>query len=171
MHRRQWENQINRLIRGRVSEKDAEHDSEEVFSQVSNSTNSAVDHHGFALYSRDDQVLLVSPSGHSQHYQRNLRPDVRDFELDNEFEDSPASARTTPMRPRTFDPQSMHLEFDAISAYNSPGSLVKHINGPITAQRKTQSTTLCPTTPLAWLMDSAESAALKVHKVGEPFNF
>ena len=147
---------MNRLIRERVNKKYAEYGSEEVFSQVSNSTNSDVNHNGLGPYSSDDQA---SPSHHSQHpHQRNPRPDVPDFELDDdEFEDCLASGRTTPMGSRNIDPQSIHLEFEAFPAYDSRRSLVKDINRPVVVQWRAQSTML--------------PSLLKVHKVGEHFKF
>ncbi|KAJ7188306.1 hypothetical protein C8R46DRAFT_1054318 [Mycena filopes] len=147
---KQWESQINRLIRESAQRRA----SERSLSKIANSTNPRqtstyapsgqggyMSGPNYAPRSRGDSVynqavttgMYAGPQGYPQH-------DGFGFDNDeDEYEDYPPSTysqsgRGTPMGTRRLNAQSMPPERDAIPGYDRPRAQTEDTNGPVMAQ-------------------------------------
>ncbi|KAJ7703230.1 hypothetical protein B0H17DRAFT_1042374 [Mycena rosella] len=151
---RQWETQINRLIKESAQRRA----SERTMSKIANSTSPrqtstyASNQGGYmpgpnyGNRSRGDSVYNQSgntnsgmyggPQGYPQHNGFEFDPD----DDPDEFEDYPPSStyaqsgRGTPMGTRRLNAQSMPPERDAIPGYDRPRAQTEDTNGPVMAQ-------------------------------------
>ncbi|KAJ7783098.1 hypothetical protein B0H16DRAFT_1495316, partial [Mycena metata] len=147
---KQWESQINRLIRESAQRRA----SERSLSKIANSTNPRqtstyapggqggyMPGPNYATRSRGDSVytqavntgMYAGPQGYPQH-------DGFGFDNDeDDYEDYPPSTysqsgRGTPMGTRRLNAQSMPPERDAIPGYDRPRAQTEDTNGPVMAQ-------------------------------------
>ncbi|KAJ7045480.1 hypothetical protein C8F04DRAFT_940314 [Mycena alexandri] len=147
---KQWESQINRLIRESAQRRA----SERSLSKIANSTNPRqtstyapggqggyMPSPNYATRSRGDSVytqavntgMYAGPQGYPQH-------DGFGFDNDeDDYEDYPPSTysqsgRGTPMGTRRLNAQSMPPERDAIPGYDRPRAQTEDTNGPVMAQ-------------------------------------
>ncbi|KAJ7725854.1 hypothetical protein DFH07DRAFT_248202 [Mycena maculata] len=148
---RQWESQINRLIKESAQRRA----SERSMSKIANSTNprqmstyapgqgNYMSGSNFSTRSRGDSVYNQSgntsngmyggPQGYPPHDGFGFDPDEDDFE-DYPPSTYMQSGRGTPMGTRRITAQSMPPERDAVPGYDRPRAQTEDTNGPVMAQ-------------------------------------
>ncbi|KAJ7497264.1 hypothetical protein FB451DRAFT_1120611 [Mycena latifolia] len=148
---RQWETQINRLIKESAQRRA----SERTISKIANSTNprqtstyasnqgAYMPGSNYANRGRGDSVYNQSgnasngmyggPQGYPPHEGFGFDPDEDDFE-DYPPSTYTPSGRGTPMGTRRINAQSMPPERDAIPGYDRPRAQTEDTNGPVMAQ-------------------------------------
>ncbi|KAF7315408.1 hypothetical protein MIND_00055500 [Mycena indigotica] len=151
--RRQWETQINRLIRESAQRRA----SERGMSKIANSTNPRqpslfatasqtsgyMSQANYSTRSRGDSVYNQAPPAGNNFYggpqgyppsdNFGFDPDEDDLE-DYPPSNYPPSGRGTPMGNRRMNAQSLPPEHDAIPGYDRPRAVTEDTNGPVMAQ-------------------------------------
>ncbi|KAJ7072355.1 hypothetical protein C8F01DRAFT_242548 [Mycena amicta] len=150
--RRQWETQVNRLIRESAQRRA----SERGMSKIANSTNPRqpssfamatqsgyMSQASYATRSRGESVYNQAAPGGNGFYggpQGYPPPDNYGFDPDDDdLEDYPPSTypqsgRGTPMGSRRMNAQSLPPEHDAVPGYDRPRAVTEDTNGPVMAQ-------------------------------------
>ncbi|KAJ7218095.1 hypothetical protein GGX14DRAFT_495554 [Mycena pura] len=148
---RQWESQINRLIRESAQRRASERAIGNGMTKIANSTNprqpSSYPAGGYvpnyATRSRGDSVynqvgnvgsaMYGGPQGYPAYEGFGFEPDEDDLE-DYPPSTYPQSGRGTPMGTRRTNAQSMPPAHDAVPGYDRPRAQTEDTNGPVMAQ-------------------------------------
>ncbi|KAJ7462255.1 hypothetical protein B0H11DRAFT_2054796 [Mycena galericulata] len=145
---RQWESQINRLIRESAQRRA----SERSISKIANSTNprqtstyassqmpgsNFATRRGDSMYNQAGNMgnnsMYGGPQGYPPHDGFGFDPDEDDFE-DYPPSTYTQSGRGTPVGTRRINAQSMPPERDAVPGYDRPRAQTEDTNGPVMAQ-------------------------------------
>lgn len=148
---KQWESQINRLIRESAQRRA----SERSMSKIANSTNPRqtstyapggqggyMPGPNFSSRNRGDSVytqaansgMYAGPQGYPQHDGFGFDNDEDDYEDYPPSTYNPQSGRGTPLGTRRLNAQSMPPERDAVPGYDRPRAQTEDTNGPVMAQ-------------------------------------
>ncbi|KII92357.1 hypothetical protein PLICRDRAFT_37127 [Plicaturopsis crispa FD-325 SS-3] len=134
---KQWQSQINRLIKQAEARRASGRGMSRVASQAINSTNPALQ----SVYSRPS--LMTPPPSYISGPPGYPPQNAFDFDADDDLEDYPpvnnypTSGRGTPVGSRRGTSQSMPPERDAIPGYDRPRARTEDAGGPVMAQWRT----------------------------------